>query len=133
MSCITVQGIVDLDAFILISPHEHVFVDIQNQYHVPDKTERRALGEQKVSLENLDELARDPYAVRDNLLLDDYAAAVEEIEKEIEIEIQSGIGRTEVRAGVIGELGTSETIHPDEKKVLTAAARAHNETGADNR
>jgi predicted metal-dependent phosphotriesterase family hydrolase len=45
-------------------------------------------------------------------------------------EIEQGIDGTEVCAGVIGEIGTSEgTIHPDEEKALRAACRAHLETG----
>jgi len=37
---------------------------------------------------------------------------------------------TGIRAGIIGELGISSKMHPDEKKVLHAAATAHKETGA---
>lgn len=40
-------------------------------------------------------------------------------------ELTKGIAGTGIRAGVIGELGTSEPIHADEWKVLDAAARAH--------
>ena len=40
-----------------------------------------------------------------------------------------GFGHTAVRAGVIGELGTSSPIHPDEVKVLRAAATVQAETG----
>jgi phosphotriesterase-related protein len=43
--------------------------------------------------------------------------------------IQVGINGTSVRAGLVGELGTSSPILPDEIKVLRAAARAHFETG----
>jgi phosphotriesterase-related protein len=45
-------------------------------------------------------------------------------------EIVEGVGTTPVRAGIIGELGTSPVIHPDEEKVLRAGARAQLETGA---
>lgn len=45
-------------------------------------------------------------------------------------ELQHGIANTGIRAGVIGEIGTSqESITPDEEKVLRAAARAHLKTG----
>jgi phosphotriesterase-related protein len=40
-----------------------------------------------------------------------------------------GINGTSVRAGLLGELGTSSPILPDEIKVLRAAARAHFKTG----
>lgn len=35
-----------------------------------------------------------------------------------------------IRAGIIGEIGTSSPIHPDEERVLRAAVRAHLATGA---
>ena len=44
-------------------------------------------------------------------------------------EIRDGIEGTGVRPGVIGELGISDGIHPDEAKVLRAAALAQQETG----
>jgi phosphotriesterase-related protein len=40
-------------------------------------------------------------------------------------ELEAGIDGTGIRSGVIGEIGTSNPIHPDEEKVLRAAARAH--------
>ena len=45
-------------------------------------------------------------------------------------ELQDGIGTTGIKAGVIGEIGTMAPIHPDEEKVLRAAALAHKTTGA---
>jgi phosphotriesterase-related protein len=45
-------------------------------------------------------------------------------------ELVSGIGTSGVRPGVIGEIGTSNPLHPDEAKVLRAAAAAQNRTGA---
>ena len=44
-------------------------------------------------------------------------------------EIMNGVGDTGIRPGVIGEIGTSWEIDPDEKKVLIAAAIAQSETG----
>ena len=41
-----------------------------------------------------------------------------------------GIGDTGVRAGIIGEIGCGWPLHPDERKVLQAAARAQAATGA---
>jgi phosphotriesterase-related protein len=45
-------------------------------------------------------------------------------------EIRDGIGDTGVKAGIIGEIGTSDVFTDDERKVFTAACYAHNETGA---
>lgn len=55
--------------------------------------------------------------------------SVEEIAREMIDEIVDGIEGTNVRPGVIGEIGVSDGIHPDERKVLQAAARAQRETG----
>jgi phosphotriesterase-related protein len=44
-------------------------------------------------------------------------------------EIEHGIGDTGIKPGVIGEIGTSGDIHPDERKCLRAAALAQQETG----
>ena len=40
------------------------------------------------------------------------------------------VAGTAVRAGIIGEIGMSSPTHPDEEKVLRAAARAQRHTGA---
>src|SRR5216683_1890454 len=44
-------------------------------------------------------------------------------------EIASGLGGTDVRPGIIGEIGTSSPVHPDEAKVLRVAAAAQARTG----
>jgi phosphotriesterase-related protein len=55
--------------------------------------------------------------------------SIESIAERLLIEIREGIGDTRIKAGVLGEIGTSCPIHPDEEKVLRAAARAHKATG----
>lgn len=57
------------------------------------------------------------------------SASVEELAARFVTAIEAGIAGTDVRAGVLGELGTSSPILPDEIKVLRAAARAHFRTG----
>jgi phosphotriesterase-related protein len=52
------------------------------------------------------------------------------IAEEMSREILEGIGGTGVRAGVIGELGASDPLDPVERRVLRAAGRAQQETGA---
>ena len=53
----------------------------------------------------------------------------DQIAQRIIEELTEGIGATGVRAGVIGEIGTSAPLHPREDKVLRAAARAQQATG----
>lgn len=55
-------------------------------------------------------------------------ASVEKIADFMLKEIQEGIDNTDVRAGVIGELGTSEPLDQNELKVLSAAARVQKQT-----
>ncbi|MEG1210519.1 MAG: phosphotriesterase-related protein, partial [Leclercia sp.] len=56
--------------------------------------------------------------------------SVEELAQEMVNEIVKGIDGTELKAGIIAEIGSSEgEITPNEAKVFAAAARAHNETG----
>ncbi|HEC60939.1 MAG TPA: hypothetical protein ENI27_01645 [bacterium] len=55
--------------------------------------------------------------------------SVEELAVEMTKEILEGISNSGVRAGVIGEVGTSVEIHPDERKVLAAAARVNRHLG----
>ncbi len=52
------------------------------------------------------------------------SADVGSITDELLEELQVGIDGTGIRSGVIGEIGTSNPIHPDEEKVLRASARA---------
>ena len=143
-----------------------------------------------MGLSNLDVLSRNPYALRDNLVLNDLAVAeqelmrfkraggdsivdatsigigrdpealrsisratglniiagcgyytgdthpadmddrtVEQIRHEILTDLTVGIDGTRIRAGVIGEIGTSAEILPTERKSLIAAAEVQRETG----
>lgn len=52
-----------------------------------------------------------------------------ELAKVMISEIRDGIEGTDIKAGIIGEIGTSDVFTDDEKKVFGAACYAHNETG----
>ena len=58
------------------------------------------------------------------------AKTEEEIAEEIVQEITEGVGDTKIRAGIIGEIGASWPITPNELKSLRAAARTQKITGA---
>ena len=56
--------------------------------------------------------------------------SVEQLAQEMVDEIEQGIDGTELKAGIIAEIGSSEgKITPLEEKVFIAAALAHNQTG----
>ena len=58
------------------------------------------------------------------------ARTEDDLTREIVGDLRDGIGETGIRAGIIGELGCSWPLHPNERKGLRAAARAQRETGA---
>jgi phosphotriesterase-related protein len=57
------------------------------------------------------------------------AASIDDLARRFISAVVHGFEGTEIRAGLLGELGTSSPIQPDEIKVLRAAAQAHFETG----
>jgi phosphotriesterase-related protein len=56
-------------------------------------------------------------------------ASVAEIEAFLLGEIGKGVAGSGVRPGIIGEIGTSETLFPCEERILRATARAARQTG----
>lgn len=191
MSVVTVAGSVQKSDLGIVLPHEHMFLDLTNQFTEPDDPEKRRLASQEISMSNLGALRRNPYAIRDNLVLDDLDLAVNEalsflnaggttivdctsigigrspeclrllaertglnvvagcgyythdthpeemsewsperIADDIVQDLCVGIDGTDIRAGVIGEIGTSDPIHPWEEKNLVAAALACSQTQA---
>lgn len=54
---------------------------------------------------------------------------IEILEEEMIREIKDGIDDTGIKAGIIGEIGTSEQLYSSEEKVLKAAARVNKEVG----
>lgn len=188
MLVITVLGTVEADDLGVVLPHEHLLIDLRNQFTPFEDPEKDRISRQKVSMRNLGWLRRNPYAVRDNLVLDDIAVIEAELLafrklggrtvvdctsigigrdvhalrtlaertnlhiiagcgyytqdthpaelRQISAEgiafrmlrdLTEGIDGTDIRAGVIGEVGTSDPIHPHELKALEAAALAHRE------
>ena len=53
---------------------------------------------------------------------------IDDIAKEIVGEVREGIGGTDIKAGIIGEIGTTWPMTPAEEKVLRGAARAQLKT-----
>ena len=105
-------------------------------------------GGQTVVDVTLDEIGRNPLALKEvskrtgvNIILGcghyyhkahfPYVkdATVEQLAKEMIDDITIGIGDTGIKAGVIGEIGTSAIISDDEMKCLIAAGIAGKETG----
>jgi phosphotriesterase-related protein len=185
MAIMTVLGPMDPGSLGITLVHEHLFIDLRNQFVEFDTPEKARISREPITLSNYGIVRRNPYAIRDNLVLDDQALALQEVarfrasggesivdctsvgiapapQRLRELAIQSGVSiiagcgyytydthplyisqssveqiadrvlgaleqgieGSDVRAGVIGELGTSFPIHPQERKVLCAAALA---------
>lgn len=58
------------------------------------------------------------------------AATVEELAARMIEDLTKGFEGTSIRAGVLGEIGSSSPVHADEVKVLEAVVEAHKETSA---
>ncbi|MCH8863823.1 MAG: phosphotriesterase-related protein [Chloroflexi bacterium] len=58
------------------------------------------------------------------------ARSEEEITEEIVRDVNTGVGESGIRAGIIGEIGCSWPLVDNEKKAMQAAARAQRLTGA---
>lgn len=186
----TVLGPVECSKLGTIAPHEHFFIDTTFEAQTPKTEEERVLFESKVGIDNIDVLRRNPFLVRDNMILDNLETAVYEVNrfkkaggdtivdltnigikrdlKKIQEvsrrtgvniiagcglytgltipepyskmnedqlaawmikEIREGEAETGIKPGVIGEIGTSETVEPLEAVSLRAAAWANLETG----
>jgi phosphotriesterase-related protein len=184
----TVTGPIDSADLGPTSVHEHLLIDLGCWFDEPADAEAARVADLRVGPETEATVRANPFAVRDNLVLDsvDVAAAelarfraaggrtivdltldeigrdparlrelsertgvqvvmgcghyitrahptgmaergVEALTRELLRDLTGGVGG--VRAGVIGEIGTSDPVEPGEALVLTAACRAQVRTG----
>ena len=68
---------------------------------------------------------REPYISREWI----DARDAQELAQELVDEIEHGVDGTDIRPGVIGEIGSEKSITALEERVLRAVARAHRQTG----
>ncbi|MBW2056670.1 MAG: phosphotriesterase-related protein [Deltaproteobacteria bacterium] len=61
--------------------HEHLLCDLTCLFEPPPQVTARRLAGERVDIENLGVLHRNPFAIRDNLLLDDVELAAQEIKR----------------------------------------------------
>lgn len=76
----TVTGPVPADQLGIVLPHEHLFIDLRNQFREPASEVQRRLALEPVCMRFLGLLRNNPYALLDNLVLDDVPTAVQEAE-----------------------------------------------------
>lgn len=78
MSVQTVTGTIEVEEMGITLPHEHMFIDLRNQFTEFDDPKKDMISKQKVNINNLGRLKLNPYAIKDNLVLDDMEIAVSE-------------------------------------------------------
>jgi phosphotriesterase-related protein len=97
----------------------------------PQDIGRDPLGQRKVSrLTGLNVICGTSHYQMPSHPKDMPSRSVKDVTNEFVKDIQEGIGDTGVKAGIIGEVGSSFPWHANEKKACTAAAKAQQETGA---
>ena len=190
MTIETVLGPIDASQLGVVAPHEHFFIDTTFEAQTPAGEEEKALFDSPVSIHNIDVLRRNPFLVKDNMVLDDLdtivyevnrfkkaggttivdltnigikrdLSKIREVSRRTGVNVIAGCGlytgltipepyatmnaeqladwmireirygeeETGIKPGVIGEIGTSETVEPLEATSLRAAAYANLETG----
>ena len=190
MAIQTVTGILQKKDAGIVTPHEHIFIELTAFFEERPLKDCESPATAPVTMDKLGILNRDPYALRDNLRLNDYetqkkeilrfknaggativdatmpgigrdpkmlrriaeatginvvmgtgyyvcsthpeamkSMTEEQIAEEMIREITVGAEGTDIKAGVIGEIGISEVFNEEERRVLRAAAIACKKTG----
>ena len=191
MSVMTVLGPKDAGCLGITTPHEHIFINMEVFFVPPDEISLRQTAFEPVTMDKLGILRRNPFALKDNVVMLDRQTQYEEMmffkvaggqtvvdastfglgrdpwllremavrtgmnviagagfyvdgslseeTKNLSIdqmtriivdELTKGIGHTDIKAGIIGEIGVSHEMTSFENKSLTAACRAQVETDA---
>lgn len=190
MSIQTVLGQKNKNELGIVTPHEHIFIELTAFFEKRLLRDCESPETARVTMDKLGILNRDPYALRDNLIMNDYetqkkeilrfkaaggqtvvdatmpgigrdpkmlrriseatglnvvmgtgyyvssthpeelkAMSEEEIAELMVKEIENGAEGTDIKAGVIGEIGISEIFGEEERRVLRASAIAYKKTG----
>ena len=81
MTIETVLGPIDSSQLGTIAPHEHFFIDTTFEAQTPNNQEALELFNSKVGINNIDVLRRNPFLVKDNMVLDDLDTIVYEVNR----------------------------------------------------
>ncbi|MBQ6998422.1 MAG: hypothetical protein IJN62_01365 [Clostridia bacterium] len=136
MSINCVLGKVDREDLGIVTPHEHIFINLSAFFEERPLMDIANPAEEKVKMEHLGQLNRDPYALKDNLTMDDYEIQKKEILRfkkaggaTIVDATMPGIGREpETLAKISAETGINVVMgtgyyvtstHPDALKTMT--------------
>jgi phosphotriesterase-related protein len=90
-------GAIEREELGVVTPHEHIFIDLTGFFEEHPVSGCAKPAEEPVTMDKLGILDRDPYALRDNLILDDPALQREEL-----MRFKRAGGRTVVDATMPG-------------------------------
>ena len=79
MSVMTVLGKVDASELGVVTPHEHIFIDMSVFFQEPEEVSARQIAHGPVTIEKLGLLKRNPFAVLDNVQMMDKQTQIDEI------------------------------------------------------
>ncbi len=97
MSVMTVLGKMDASSLGVVTPHEHIFIDMSVFYVEPEEISQKQFAHGSVTIEKLGVLKRNPFAVLDNVQMMDRATQIDEI-----MYFKRAGGRTVVDASTVG-------------------------------
>lgn len=75
----SVTGTLSRNELGTVTPHEHIFINLSAFFDERPLRDIENPAEEKVKMEHLGQLNRDPYALKDNLKMDDYETQKKEI------------------------------------------------------
>ena len=136
MAVQTVTGVVDKKDLGITTPHEHVFIELTAFFDEHKIDDIKDPSTEKVAIDKLGILNRDPYALKDNLRMDDFETQKREIlrfkkagGKTIVDATMPGIGRDAKKLKAISEetglniiMGTGYYVystHPEKLKQMS--------------
>lgn len=136
MTVNTVTGKLSRNELGVVSPHEHIFIDISAFFEERPLRDIENPSTEEVKIEHLGQLNRDPYALKDNLKMTDYETQKKEIiyfrkagGNTMVDATMTGIGRDPLKLKRISEetginviMGTGfyvASTHPEELKSMT--------------
>lgn len=75
----SVLGELSREELGITTPHEHIFIDISAFFEERPLRDIKDPVNEKVKMEHLGQLSRDPYALKDNLKMEDYEVQKSEV------------------------------------------------------
>lgn len=79
MSVMTVLGKVNASELGVVTPHEHIFIDMSVFFMEPEEASAKVMAHGPVTIEKLGVLKRNPFAVLDNVQMMDKQTQIDEI------------------------------------------------------